>query len=382
MKVLLIGGTGIISKEVCRISLEMGYEVFVLNRGKSKEHLLTGASLIEGDVRLESVSELRKKISNDYDVIVDFITYNEEQLKKTINFIKGMSKQYIYISSATVYSKCLSKNERYVETDPIDNPNWYYTIDKSKCEHWLEENDIGMPYTIIRPYVTYGETRIPFQINTGDYFTLLNRILCDKPILISGKNKKCTLTYAKDFAFGVVGLFLNEKAQNEAFHITTDEEMTWEKCIKIIGEKIGKEVRLIDIPIDQLKKYNCDLINIEELIADKGRDNRFDNSKIKNAVPNFEANTSFEEGIEQSIKYYLYKKTKINYSWDAQIDRIIGRYLGKNARNEKIFINDYSKKMNNTEKKEYIMNRYMLFVLCSKALCFLHKKIKKISKKY
>lgn len=382
MKVLLIGGTGIISKEVCRLSLEKGYDVSVLNRGKTKEHLLSGAKLIKGDIRKESISELKKKINNKYDVVVDFITYNEEQLRKTISFTKDMCKQYIFISSATVYSKILLNNEKYIESDPIDNPYWQYTIEKSKCEHWLEMNDIGVPYTIIRPYVTYGETRIPFQINTGDYYTLLNRIICDKPILVSGRESVCTLTYSRDFAIGVVGLFLNEMAYNEVFHITTDEEMTWEKCIQTIGKKMNKTVRIIDVPIEELRKYKCSFFNIEEIIADKGRNNRFDNSKIKRAVPEYKANTVFEEGIEDAINYYMDKNKKINYAWDAQVDYVISKHLRKNAKKEKIYINNYDKKMSFKEKREYIINRYKVLYICSIKyfnLCEYIHKLKKVS---
>lgn len=359
MKVLLIGGTGIISKEVCRLSLEKGYEVFVLNRGKTNEHLLPGAKLILGDIRKETISELREKINSNYDVIVDFITYNEEQLRKTISFTKGMCRQYVFISSATVYSKKLIDNEKYVESDSIDNPDWQYAAEKSKCEHWLKENDIGVPYTIIRPYVTYGETRIPFQIVTSDYYTLLNRILCDKPILVSGKESACTLTYSRDFAIGLVGCFLNEMAYNEVFHITTDEEMTWEKCIQTVGKKLNKTVKIIDVPVEKLKEYNCKFLNFEEIIADKGRNNRFDNSKIKKVVPEYKANTMFEDGIEDAINYYINKK-KVNYAWDAQVDYAISRYLKKSAKNQHIYMHDYNQKMKFKNKVEYIINRYRM----------------------
>jgi len=364
MKVLLIGGTGIISKDVCRVSLERGYDVTVLNRGRNRAHLLPGAKLIIGDVRNESIDELKIKLDDRYDVVVDFISYNCEQLKKTMRLIVNRCQQYIFISSATVYSKILQANEKFVESDPIDNPYWQYTIDKSICEHWLEDHKAKINYTIVRPYVTYGETRIPFQINTGDYYTLLNRIICDKPILTSGAKRICSLTYAYDFSIGLVGLFLNEKAYNEAFHITTDEELTWEKCIKIIGQKFNKEIRIVDIPLENLKRYTCPILNIEELTADKGRNNRFDNSKIKRAVPDFNANTLFEQGVENAINYYLNNK-KINYSWDAQIDYIIGAYLKEKEEKANIYLNSYQTKLTHKEKWTYLVNRYYSFHICN-----------------
>lgn len=360
MRILLIGGTGIISKDVCRVALEKNYDVTLFNRGKNRDHVLPGAKLIIGDIRNESIDELQNKLDNWYDVIVDFISYNCEQLEKTIHLIEGRCQQYIFISSATVYSKNLRANEKYVESDPIDNPYWQYTIDKSQCEHWLENHKGKINYTIVRPYVTYGETRIPFQINTSEYYTLLNRIICDKPVLASGANAACTLTYAYDFSIGLVGLFLNEKAYHESFHITTDEELTWKQCIQIIGQKLNKEVTIVDIPLEALKRYDCSILNFNELTADKGRNNRFDNSKIKQAVPVFNANTPFERGIENSINHFIIDN-KINYSWDAQIDYIIHSYLRGNKQKVNVYMNNYQKPLIYSEKKAYLFSRYKVF---------------------
>lgn len=48
-----------------------------------------------------------------------------------------------------------------------------------------------------------------------------------KPVLISGKDTKCTVTNSKEFAIAAVGLFMNPKAYGEAFHITAGSETTW-----------------------------------------------------------------------------------------------------------------------------------------------------------
>ena len=74
----------------------------------------------------------------------------------------------------------------------------------------------GFPYTIVRPSHTYDKTKIPA---VGGY-TVLHRMLRGLPVVLHGDGTSIwTLTYNKDFAVGLVGLFGNSKAINEALGI-------------------------------------------------------------------------------------------------------------------------------------------------------------------
>ena len=196
MKVLLIGGTGTISNEVTKKSIETGYSVYIMNRGRSNRGIDEKVKIIKADVRKESIADLKSKLNNIvFDVVIDFISYNLDEIKKTLQFIT--CKQYIFISSATVYTP---KNnfDKYKETDDKNNKEWIYCINKIQCEKYLKEKafeDKNFIYTIVRPYVTYDERRIPYQMVPGvDYYTIIDRILKDLPIVVCGDNIKCTVT--------------------------------------------------------------------------------------------------------------------------------------------------------------------------------------------
>ena len=68
MKILMIGGTGIISSEICSLSIERGHDVTIVNRGKRKSLINEKAHLIVADVRQESAEQIKMKDLNCFTV--------------------------------------------------------------------------------------------------------------------------------------------------------------------------------------------------------------------------------------------------------------------------------------------------------------------------
>lgn len=325
MRILLIGGTGIISSEIAARALYCGYSVTVINRGIRSAPNDISVRHITADVRKESFASIRNKIGQlEFDVVVDFISYNAKQLQKTLNVIKGKCKQIVFISSATVYKQ---KNIRFKETSSIGNEEWKYALDKSCAEIYLSENasKYNLKYTIIRPYITYGVTRIPLQFGPLQYYTLINRMANEKPIAVFGRDVRCTLTTAEEFAVGAVGLFLNENSYGEIFHITGDCEITWGESIKIIEKAFNVKAQLIEVPTKLLinKASSCGL-DCGEIVGDKGRSMVFDNTKIKTIVPEFQGAIQFKDAISGISTFYNNQSVRnVNYAWDARCDRLI-----------------------------------------------------------
>jgi nucleoside-diphosphate-sugar epimerase len=330
--VLMIGGTGIISSEVCAHAVEKGYQVTILNRGFRADFICPEVELLVADVRNSTPEALQEKTGGrHFDVVVDFITYTPEHVRKMLEFVHGHTEQYIFISSATVYAD--SNGVRYTENSPIGNPRWKYAMNKADCETYLNAHarEYGIPYTIIRPYVTYGKTRFPFQIAPIEYYTIINRMLRGKPIPLYRRGTRCTLTTAAEFAVGAVGLFLNKKAIYQAFHITGECEMTWEEVLTVVAKKIGAEIRVVEIPEEMLRETKlCEGIDVDEILGDKGRSMIFDHTKISGIVPDFLGSTCFDAAIEDTIAYFIDhpKARKNNYVWDGAIDRLISYIPG------------------------------------------------------
>lgn len=331
MNILLIGGSGIISTEVCKLAITKGYDVFILNRGKRKQFIHPQAKLIIADMRLDSVDVLKSKIDDMFfDVVVDFISFTVDELMKSMDVFEKKYKQYIFISSATVY-ETQKKGIKITEETRLYNPIWNYADEKIACEKYLIERSIqnsNSYYTIIRPYVTYGVTRIPFGVIPDNAnYTLINRIKLHKPVVLwDGGETLCTLTYSADFAVGVVGLFLNKKAENQAFHITSPIQHRWKDVFNVLCDILQIDGVSIDIPteyiVKAMPKYK------KSLMGDKSRNMIFDNSKICDAVPEFTENTSLQEGIKNVVDYYNSNPNNrvIDYKWEGQIDRMIASY--------------------------------------------------------
>lgn len=357
MKILLMGGSGIISSEICNLSIEKGYDVTIVNRGLRKNKINKNAKLIIADLKNDSVESIREKLDiNGYDVIVDFITYKCSQLKRTMEIANGLCKQFIFVSSATVY---LEKDNDipFNEKDPIGDTGWGYAHEKAICEKYIYDNYMNykFEYTIIRPYITYGENRIPYQVIPLKYYTLINRIKCNKPIPLFGKDIKCTLTVSKDFAVAAVGLFLNKLSYGEVFNIMGNNVTTWEKVLQYICEELNIKPNIVYLDKKCLNK-NKKIIGIdyEEILFDKSRNMIFDNSKIKETVKEFGDSISVKEGISESVKYYENNKNsqKIDYLWDSRVDNLLSK-TKKTIDKDKLSYKAYNYKLSKDEAIQY-----------------------------
>jgi nucleoside-diphosphate-sugar epimerase len=380
--VLLIGGTGILSTDIMLYSMRIGYKVSILNRGYSCKIIPDQVTHIKVNIR--DTDSVRKSIEYMFfDIVIDFLSYLPSELRQTLSVFQNHCNQFIFISSACVYRRAV-EDGIISENSPLINPNWDYSINKYNCEKLLLEysKKINLEYTIIRPYITYGNTRIPYGImpNAGFHWTFIARILNDKPIFIwDDGNVTCTLTHTSDFAKGVVGLFENPRAYNEAFHIVGDERITWKNLLHLIGEILNKYVKIVFIPSSFIIKEMPEIKGM--LLGDRSLDAKFDNSKIK-SVTDFASNTSIENGVRNTIEYYKqnnYMKG-IDYVWDAKIDRMISKYLkkmGKSSLNLKF--KDYLLNASFYDKFAYYTNRYLPIFLTNKLSSLIYR-INRITK--
>lgn len=299
MNILLIGGTGNISSEVSSILFSQGNRITVANTGKHPvpsryHHLVVDRT---GPFQCTSgFSEL------DFDVLIDFFAFVPEHIKTVYKIFKRRIKQYIFISSATVYQKP-HKTIPITEKVPRSNPFWKYAQDKIACEEYLESiQGTEFPVTIVRPSHTFGQTWIPSPLNGND-FTVASRILKGEPIVIHDNGESLwTLTSASDFATGFCGLVGNDSAIGEAIHITSDEYMSWNKIYEIIGTTLGKQPSIVHIPTDFINKIHPD--STGPLKGDKAENGVFDNSKIKRFVPHFQCRKNFKTAIKESIEWF------------------------------------------------------------------------------
>jgi len=328
MKVLFIGGTGNISLASSELAIKKGYELYLLNRGVRNAKAPEGAKIVTADIH-DEVAAAKALAGLSFDVVVDWIAFTPAHIERDIRLFGGKIKQYIFISSASVYQKP-SANYLVDESAPLANPHWEYSRNKAACEERLlqEYRLTGFPYTVVRPSLTYGDTLIPASMNNWRCsYSLVDRMRKGKKVIVQGDGTSLwQITHNSDFAKGLVGLLDNKKALAHVFHITTDEVLYWDQIFHIIADAAGAKANIIHIPSDFITILGPG----EEgnLIGDKSVSLVFDNAKIKAFVPEYQATVTFAQGVRRSMEWFdaLPERRAVDRDWDAMCDNIITAY--------------------------------------------------------
>ncbi len=326
MKVLFIGGSGNISSACSRLAVEKGIDLYHLNRGFVKDRI-RGVINVHADINNTS---LVQRLLNDHtwDAVVNFIAYEPQDIDRDFQLFAGKTKQYIFISSASCYQTPLS-NPVITESTPLHNPTWDYSHHKILCEDRLMElyRQEGFPITIVRPSHTY-DTVIPIAIGGFKEWTTAQRILDEKPIIIHGNgNSLWAVTHSIDFAKGFVPLLGMQKAIGHAFHITSDELLTWNTIYQSLADALERPLHPVYIPTDYIVKKDPSFYG--SLATDKSECVIFDNSKIKSFVPEYQATIPFARGIKRTVDWFMQGPSRrvVNREKDASINRILQMYL-------------------------------------------------------
>lgn len=326
MKVLFIGGTGTISTAISKALIAAGHQLYVINRGSRNDIFSGKINAITVDINDETTAA-KKLEGMSFDVVCDFIGFVPEQLERDYRLLKGKTKQFMYISSASAYQKPLS-DYRITEGTPLANPYWEYSRNKIACEDYLMKlyREEGFPVTIIRPSHTYDERSVPLGVHgeNGSY-QVIKRMLQGKPVIIHGDGTSLwTMTHNSDFAKGFIGLMGNIHAIGEAFQITTDETLTWNQIYSAIADCLGVPLKAYYVPSDFLAAVS-DYDFTGSLIGDKANSVVFDNSKLKRAVPDFCPTVRFDIGVKQTVEYVMaHEECQVeDKKFDAWCDRVI-----------------------------------------------------------
>jgi nucleoside-diphosphate-sugar epimerase len=324
MKVLFIGGSGIISSACSQLAIERGIELYLLNRGQTtKRPIPAEARRLYGDIR-HPQSAKEALAGKDFDVVVNWIAFTPQHIETDLDLFGGGVSQYIFISSASAYQTPPSSLP-VTESTLLDNPYWAYSRAKIACEERLvlAYRQQKFPVTIVRPSHTYDRTLLPFE---GGY-TVIDRMRKGKKVIVHGDGSSLwVMTHHADFAKGFVGLLGNSHAIGEAVHITSDEVLSWNQIHEIMANAAHAQYHPVHIPSDLIAAYDADWG--ASLLGDKTNSMIFDNSKIKRLVPGFAAENPFSRGAEEIIAWYDADPARqvVDDEFDRLTDRIIAAF--------------------------------------------------------
>jgi nucleoside-diphosphate-sugar epimerase len=320
MKILFIGGSGVISSACAQLAVERGFELYLLNRGESRRAMPESAHILRADIRdRDSVQKAIGALK--FDVVADFVAFAPEHIETDIELFRNRTNQYVFISSASGY-QTPPVSLPVTESTPLSNPFWQYSRDKIACEDRLVRayREEQFPATIVRPSHTYDRTMLPLK---GRY-TVIDRMRKGKKVIVHGDGTSLwTLTHHTDFAKGFVGLLGNSRAIGEAVQITSDEFLTWNQIYELAAQAAGTTAQIVHIPSDVIAKYDAEWG--AELSGDKAHSMIFDNTKIKRLVPGFAATIPFSHGIREIIGWFDEDPARqvVDEHFDRLFDKII-----------------------------------------------------------
>jgi len=301
MNILLIGGTGNLSTDCAALLQQRGHKLYLISRGRSVVPAAYTGLIVD---RHDSAAMSRLLQGLTIDVVLNFLGFNLSDVETDFSVLAGKIRQYLFISSATVYRKPHHLLP-ITETTPTGNPYSEYAQNKLACEEWLMERyrHEHFPVTIVRPSHTYSCRWVPNMVSSGDY-TFVHRLEQDLPVFVHDDGQSLwTLTAASDFAVGLAGLIGRDQAIGEIFHITSDQVLTWNQIYAEIcrAARISRP-RILHIPLDFICTVAPELT--AKLKGDKAEPGIFDNAKIKNLVPDFECRKTFRQGIAESLAWF------------------------------------------------------------------------------
>jgi len=304
MKVLVIGGKGMISRQIVNQLLIANHEVTIFDKDVDPSTLKSEVRQISGDKfnRHEFESSMRKE---RFDVVIDMLCFNSEDAVSVVNAFRGNVEQLIITSSVAAYNRPTNSMPIREECEELNRQTlWAYGIQKADVELYLSEviKNENFPITIVRPSLTYGVGAVNVGVLRQNY-GIVDRIRKGKPLVMFGDGKTpWSFTFAPDLAKGFVSLVGQKKAYGEAFHVSNEDKRVWEDLYLEFGKVLGIEPNIVYIPSSILYKAApslCDHIYFEKCYA-----GLYDNSKMRTINPDFRASMALNEGLQMLLEYF------------------------------------------------------------------------------
>jgi nucleoside-diphosphate-sugar epimerase len=305
MNILILGGTGNISRQIVPVLLEQGHEVAVYNRGRREADLPDGVRRISGDRSDRSAFEAQMA-GERFDAVIDMICFNPEDAASTLRAFTGRTGQIIFTSSVACYQRPSKVSPPFKEDEMeyCDDPAHAYGYKKALMEkHIIAEapKQKGLIWSIVRPALTFGRGGANFGIFRQNY-GLVQRIRSGKPVIVFGDGQSpMSFSFTPDVARGYAALIGNEKADGQIYHLNSMEYLTWDVFYRTLGRVLGTAPQIIHIPTDLL--YAADPAMNGHLFFEKQYVNFFDSSKAARDL-GFAPQFTLESGIRWLLEWW------------------------------------------------------------------------------
>jgi nucleoside-diphosphate-sugar epimerase len=336
MKVLIIGGTGLISTAITRFLVERGEDVTIYNRGKQDADIPEDVKKILGDRKDYPAFEAQMKEAGHFDCVIEMIGFMPEEVESDVRAFKSRTGQFIFCSTIDVYTKPAKCYPLIEDAERQPSSTFPYAFNKAKCERILEEAQKrgDFPVTVIRPAHTYGEGRgLVHPFAGGNHF--FDRIRKGKPIIVHGDGSSLWVAcHRDDVGRAFTEAVGNEKTYGKAYHVTSEEWMTWDQYHQGIAEAMSAPpLKIIHIPTDLLMKL---FPKTAEWCAENFQFNNIFDNTAAHADLNFHYTIKWIEGVKRVVDWLDAYRQIENSDNHPFYDRVISTWerLGENMAKE------------------------------------------------
>ena len=258
MRILLLGGTGVISTGITRQLLERGEAVTLFNRGRTASGFEGQVTTIHGE--RQSAADLRGLAAMQFDAVIDMICYTEADAELAIAAFSGHTPHYLLCSTVDVFTTPAAVYP-ITETHPRQpSPKFRYAYQKAIAEQRFEAAAAAAAFglTVLRPAATYAANIVAPIGTTALYLDLLRR---GRPLIVHGDGSTLWVaTHRDDVARGFVGALGNPLAIGQSYILASDEFITWECYWQIAAEAIGAPPpSFVHIPTEVLARLVPDM---------------------------------------------------------------------------------------------------------------------------
>ena len=328
MKILITGGTGIIGGAIAKAAADKGSDVHVVSRTKPSgaisrinAHFLT-ADWFDDD-------QARKLVAEGFDVIVDTLIFNEKHMERSADIVNGHCSQFIYISTDSVYPHPGKDITEDTKIDPAEI-KWEYGSGKYRAEQYLKEHssEYGFFWTVIRPTITFGETRIPVGFaSKRNTSALIDRIRDQRPVLrFDDPSSHHALCHVSVFGNAVSGLLLNSLAAGQIYHISDDRAYTYGEVFESIEKALGVKGRYVFLSPEAVRRFTS---VYEDAVYDKNPEFTLNNAGIRSASPDADYNCDMDQVMAETVRHL--ESQRDSASEDSEYDLLTDLILLENV---------------------------------------------------
>lgn len=301
MRVLFLGGAGMIGSAVAAEAVSRGADVTIVTRSEPRRPVPPGVRALRADVR--DAAQLREAIAgdDDYDAVVNWVGYVPDDVRDHPRLFAGSVGQYVFISTTSVYARPVPQLP-VTESTPRRQPLFGYARDKIACELLLEDayRSIGFPLTIVRPGHTYDRTVVP--VLSG--WTAIERMRTGRPVVVHGDGTSLwTLMHSSDFARAFVPLLGNGHAIGESVNVVSGDILTWDQIHLTLAAAAGvREPALRHASSEAIAEH---VPGWRDVLEHDFRHSMFyDTTKLQRLVPGFAPAVPFAQGARELIAYH------------------------------------------------------------------------------